>query len=153
VSVRQAAGTWPLHLAEGRERHGIIEPRAAIDAAGGHRLATSGPRQSTVVSRIKLHFGPRSEKYDREIQQLELRLEDLETNQAAVEPPPLMPAMVVLKQEARRKPARRPLPAELPRETETIAPAQEACPTAVASCAGSVKMCRRRWNMYQRGLK
>ena len=83
----------------------------------------------------RMHFGPRSEKYDRDIQQLELRLEDLETNQAAAEPPPLVAATVVLKQEARRKPARRPLPAELPRETETIAPAQEACP----ACGGKLR--------------
>jgi len=83
----------------------------------------------------RMHFGPRSEKYDRDIQQLELRLEDLETNQAAAEPPPLVPAAVVLKQEAPRKPARRPLPAELPRETETIAPAQEACP----DCGGKLR--------------
>src|SRR5215472_12020329 len=83
----------------------------------------------------RMHFGPRSEKYDRDIQQLELRLEDVETNQAAAEPPPLVPATVVLKQEAPRKPARRPLPAELPRETETIAPAQEACP----DCGGKLR--------------
>ena len=38
--------------------------------------------------------------------------------------------------ETRRKPARRPLPAELPRETETIAPAQEACP----DCGGTLRM-------------
>jgi transposase len=83
----------------------------------------------------RMHFGPRSEKYDRDIQQLELRLEDLETNQAAAEPPPLVAATVVLKQEARRKPARRPLPAELPRETETIAPAEEAC----SDCGGKLR--------------
>jgi transposase len=83
----------------------------------------------------RMHFGPRSERYDRDIQQLELRLEDLETNQAAAEPPPLVAATVVLKQEALRKPARRPLPAELPRETETIAPAQEACP----DCGGKLR--------------
>src|SRR5215470_8206147 len=68
----------------------------------------------------RMHFGPRSEKRDHEIQQLELRLEDLEANQAAAEPPPTVPATVV---RCSRKPARRPLPAALPRETETIAPA------------------------------
>jgi transposase len=83
----------------------------------------------------RMHFGPRSEKYDHDIQQLELRLEDLETSQAAAEPPSLVLATVALKQEAPRKPARRPLPAELPRETETIAPAQEACP----DCGGKLR--------------
>jgi transposase len=83
----------------------------------------------------RMHFGPRSEKYTHDIQQLELRLEDLEANQAAAEPPPILPATVVLKQQGRRKPARRPLPAALPRETETIAPKHEACP----DCGGTLR--------------
>ena len=52
----------------------------------------------------RMHFGPRSEKYDQDIQQLELRLEDLEGNQAAAEPEPTTAAV---KQYVRRKPARR----------------------------------------------
>jgi transposase len=84
----------------------------------------------------RMHFGPRSEKYNHDIQQLELRLEDLEANQAAAEPPPAVPATVALKQTAPLKPARRPLPAELPRETETIAPAQQACP----DCGGVLRL-------------
>jgi transposase len=83
----------------------------------------------------RMHFGARSEKYDRDIQQLELRLEDLEANQAAAEPPPTVSATVVLKQQAPRKPARRPLPAELSRETETIAPEHQACP----DCGGPLR--------------
>jgi transposase len=63
----------------------------------------------------RMHFGPSSEKYDRDLQQLELRLEDLEANQAAAEPPPIVVATVAWKQTARLKPARRPLPAKLPR--------------------------------------
>jgi transposase len=83
----------------------------------------------------RMHFGPRAEKFDRDIQQLELRLEDLEANQAAAEPLPT-PLATVASGETRRKPARRPLPAELPRETETIAPRQEACP----DCGGTLRM-------------
>jgi len=83
----------------------------------------------------RMHFGPRSEKHSHDIQQLELRLEELEAKQAAAEPPPTMPATVALKQQAARKPARRPLPAELPRETETIAPPHEACP----DCGGALR--------------
>ncbi len=41
----------------------------------------------------------------------------------------------MLKQEAPRKPVRRPLPPELPRETKTIAPVQEACP----GCGGKLR--------------
>jgi transposase len=88
-----------------------------------------------VLKLKRMHFGPSSEKYDRDLQQLELRLEDLEANQAAAEPPPIVPATVAWKQIAPLKPARRPLPAELPRETETIAPVQEACP----DCGGSLR--------------
>ena len=88
-----------------------------------------------IVKLKRMHFGPSSEKYDRDLQQLELRLEDLEANQAAAEPPPAIPATVAWKQTAPQKPARRPLPAELPRETETIAPAQEACP----DCGGTLR--------------
>ena len=88
-----------------------------------------------IVKLKRMHFGPSSEKYDGDLQQLELRLEDLEANQAAAEPPPIVPATVAWKQTAPLKPARRPLPAELPRETETIAPAQEACP----DCGGALR--------------
>lgn len=83
----------------------------------------------------RMHFGPRAEKFDRDIQQLELRLEDLEANQAAADPLPT-PLAAVASHQTRRKPARRPLPAELPRETETIAPKQEACP----DCGGTLRM-------------
>jgi transposase len=88
-----------------------------------------------IVKLKRMHFGPSSEKYDRDLQQLELRLEDLEANQAAAEPPAAVPATVAWKQTAPQKPARRPLPAELPRETETIVPAQEACP----DCGGTLR--------------
>jgi transposase len=83
----------------------------------------------------RMHFGPRSEKYDHDIQQLELRLEDLEASQAATEQASSIPAVIALKEQAARKPARRPLPAGLPRETETIAPEHKACP----DCGGTLR--------------
>ena len=83
----------------------------------------------------RMQFGPRSEKFDRDIEQLELRLEDLEANQAAAEPLPIQPATVALNSKTPRKPARHPLPAELPREIETITPRQEACP----DCGGTLR--------------
>jgi transposase len=101
-------------------------------------LAKQGEIESLKLLIVKLkrmHFGPSSEKRDRDIQQLELRLEDLEANQAATEPLPTTPATVASKQTAPVKPARRALPAELPRETETIAPAQKACP----DCGGALR--------------
>ena len=38
LSFRQAFGARTVHLAEGRERNRLSEPRAAVDAAGRHRL-------------------------------------------------------------------------------------------------------------------
>jgi hypothetical protein len=37
--VREEIGTRTIHLAAGDERRGFVEPGAAIDAAGGDRLA------------------------------------------------------------------------------------------------------------------
>ncbi len=70
-----------------------------------------------------------------DIAQLELHLEDLETNQAAAEPLPAQPAILAVNAKVPHKPARRPLPAELPRETEPIAPKQESCP----DCGGTLR--------------
>src|SRR5580692_362750 len=88
-----------------------------------------------VLKLKRMHFGPRSEKLPADIEQLELRLEDLETSQAAAEPLPTPPAIAAINEKAARKPARRPLPAELPRETETIAPTHDACP----DCGGKLR--------------
>ena len=72
-----------------------------------------------VLKLKRMQFGPRSEKLNRDIDQLELRV-------------PIQPANSA----APRKPARRPLPAELPREVETIAPKLEACP----DCGGRLRL-------------
>src|SRR6185437_11527832 len=88
-----------------------------------------------VLKLKRMHFGPRSEKLNGDIEQLELRLEDLEANQAAAEPRPMQPAAVTINETASRKPARRPFPAELPRETETIAPTHNECP----DCGGKLR--------------
>src|SRR5580692_11167864 len=80
----------------------------------------------------RMQFGRSSEKLDRQIEQLELRLEALQQNDAekvAALPEPLPSA----EQQARR--ARRPLPAHLPREVRTYPPKQEACP----DCGGKLK--------------
>src|ERR1041385_2162516 len=88
-----------------------------------------------VLKLKRMHFGQRSEKMNADIGQLELRLEDLETNQAAFDPLPAQLAVIAVNEKAARKPARRPLPAGLPREIETIAPKQEACP----DCGGTLR--------------
>lgn len=73
----------------------------------------------------RMQFGRKSEKLDRQIEQLELQLEDLEATQAAAAPaePESTPQA-----EKKTKPARRPLPENLPRETKRREPKQKACP-------------------------
>lgn len=88
-----------------------------------------------VLKLKRMHFGQKSEKMSADIDQLELRLEDLEANNAAVDALPAQLAITAVNGKAAKKPARRPLPAELPREVETIAPKQEACP----DCGGKLR--------------
>ena len=64
-----------------------------------------------LIAKLKrMQFGRSSERLDREIEQYELRLEELQTAQAEL-PPALKP-----KAEEKSKPVRRPLPNHLPRE-------------------------------------
>ncbi len=84
----------------------------------------------------QMQFGRKSEKLGQQIVQLELRLEDLQSGQAENahlhnEAPPADAAT----QPAKRKPARRPLPEHLPRETQTHAPQHTACP----ECGGALR--------------
>lgn len=82
----------------------------------------------------RMQFGRKSERLDKQIQQLELRLEDLEagpvrrpaqTGPAREQPPELRP-----------RPARKPLPEHLPRQTETYSPHHTACP----DCGSSLRL-------------
>ncbi len=78
-------------------------------------------------------FGRKSEKLQREIEQLELRLEDLEANRAENS------SSAHLASSARpiptAKPVRRPLPEHLPRETHRHEPQPQACP----ECGGALR--------------
>lgn len=77
-----------------------------------------------------LQFGRSSEKLDWQIEQLELRLEALQQNDAekvAALPEPLASA------EAVARPARRPLPAHLPREVRLIYQSTKLARTAAVS--------------------
>ncbi len=84
-----------------------------------------------VLKLKRMQFGRKSEKLDRQIGQLELRLEDLEWAPAA-QPEPSVSAAV---ETVPNKPARRPLPEALPRITKTHAPKRETCP----DCGGSLR--------------
>ncbi|TAK46496.1 MAG: IS66 family transposase [Xanthobacteraceae bacterium] len=79
-----------------------------------------------IIAKLKrLQFGYRSEKLDREIDQLELRLEELQVSAVA-------PAPVTVEKPAPQVPVRRPLPQHLPRARIEHTPAC-ACPDCGAT--------------------
>ena len=82
----------------------------------------------------RLHFGRKSEKLDCDIEQLELRLDELEATQADKMAGSQTPAVVVPNANA-AKPAWRPLAEHLPRETRKYPLKQTACP----DCGGELK--------------
>jgi transposase len=92
-------------------------------------------RLQTMIAHLRrMQFGRKSEKIDRQVEQLELELEELETAKAARldelerKLEPVKAAAVA----AVRKPVRRPLPNHLPREVETHRPASKDCPACGA---------------------
>jgi transposase len=80
----------------------------------------------------RLQFGRRSEKVQRQIEQLELRLEELEANKAA-ENTSDAPAAVA--PTFGTKPRRGPLPEHLPREVRRREPKETVCP----GCGGELR--------------
>src|SRR5271156_446280 len=79
----------------------------------------------------RAQFGRSSEKVNRQIEQLELRLGELEQTRAIEAESP----KVVAAEHVAARPARQPLPAHLRREVETYLPQQKACP----DCGGKLK--------------
>src|SRR5690349_11385034 len=79
----------------------------------------------------RMQFGRKSEKLERQIEQLQLRLEALQMDDAErVAVLPKQPEGV----ERMVRPVRRPLPPHLPREMQTILPKEETCP----DCGGAL---------------
>ncbi|MBB5058136.1 transposase [Granulicella aggregans] len=79
----------------------------------------------------RMLFGAKSEKVLRQIDQLELQLEELQAASAIEESKAVAPA----ERPAPAKPFRRPLPEHLPREVHTHMPGHEACP----DCGGRLR--------------
>lgn len=93
-------------------------------------------RLKLLIAKLRrMQFGRKSEKLDWQIEQLELKLDELvasRTQQAAASPVSPLAASAVNQE---RKRGRYRLPAHLPRETRKILPKQEACP----DCSGGLK--------------
>ena len=84
----------------------------------------------------RMQFGRKSEKLERQIEQLELRLEDLQLIRAVEEAPQTESGSAESSSPTTKvKPARRPLPAHLPRETQTHETKHSACP----GCGGELR--------------
>jgi len=84
----------------------------------------------------RMQFGRKSEKLQRQIEQLELRLEELESKRSEKEPTPPEPtSLPTAATLTRAKPARRPLPDHLPRETRRHEPKETVCP----QCQGELR--------------
>ena len=78
----------------------------------------------------RMQFGRKSEKLDHQIEQLELRLEDLQADDAEAERE-MQPADKALRQRAPRK----PLPEHLPRDGKVYLPETTDC----SACGGNLK--------------
>ena len=78
-----------------------------------------------MISQLRrMQYGPSSERFASHIEQLALRLDDLEIARAAKPAPTVTPEPAVTKP---ARPARKPLSDSLPRETEVLEPAEAAC--------------------------
>jgi transposase len=118
--------------------------QALLVAEHDERIATQERLQSReseiehlqlLIAKLRrMQFGRRSEKVQRQIEQLELRLEDLQAKQAEDAPPERYQPGGVSNLPS-SKPTRRPLPAHLPRETHQHKPAATFCP----DCGGALR--------------
>jgi transposase len=97
-----------------------------------HSKSTEIDNLKLLVEKLRrMHFGTKSEKILREVDQLELRLEDLEAAEVELAPP----SEPVAETAKRQRPARRSLPAALPREEQVLRPSETQC----GSCGGALR--------------
>lgn len=83
----------------------------------------------------RMQFGRKSEKVAWQIEQLQLRLDELEVSRAEQAPCSADKPVAVTDTPQTLKPVRRALPAHLPRQTRKILPGHTACP----ECGGELK--------------
>lgn len=89
-----------------------------------------------LIARLqRMQFGRKSEKLAQQIEQLELRLEELQSEPVEDSSPEAEPSVLINKDTASAKPARHPLPEHLPRQTRRHEPKESACP----DCGGVLR--------------
>jgi transposase len=108
----------------------LIEKQAALTARN-HEIENL---KLLILKLKRLKFGRSSEKLDRQITQLELRLEEMETAEAATSEQESEKSSTSRADSTRRKPSRGSFPPQLERETQTYAPKHAVCP----DCGGSL---------------
>jgi transposase len=118
------------------ERDGVVQQQLESIAQMQRTLqarALEIERLKLQIAKLKrMQFGSSSEKLDREIERLEMRLEELEATDGEAQ----VTAELEQKKVKPRKPStRRALPAHLPREDHIYEPAEVVCP----ECAGELK--------------
>ena len=87
-----------------------------------------------LIARLhRMQFGRKSEKLGQQIEQLELRLEELQTS--AAQDTKQSSGSSTPRAAGPAKPVRRPLPDHLPRRTRTLEPPESECP----DCGGKLK--------------
>ena len=103
-----------------------------------HLNAQEIERLKLIIEKYRrMIFGRKSEKLTGQLEQLELRLEELETAQAAEEAASeaAQPGSTSTVAKRRSRPARKPLPENLPREVVTHLPPHDCCP----DCGGVLR--------------
>lgn len=117
------------------EKNALLLRQQEMIAALKHDLSDKSAEIEQLKRQLaelrRLHFGQSSEKVKRQIVRLEKQLSELEEEhiQALAPRDPGVPAPL------RQSPARKPLPAELPREIQWLEPQEQACP----ECGGELK--------------
>jgi transposase len=114
------------------------ELRALILAQHEQLLSHEREIEHLKLLLVKLHrmqFGRKSEKLQRQIEQLELRLEELESSRSEKATPSELSTVATALPATTAKPARRPLPDHLPRQTRRHEPKETVCP----QCQGELR--------------
>jgi transposase len=122
-------------LIEAEEKLGTTQNELAVERAERSDDRALIAHLKLVIAKMKREkFGPRSEKSERLLNQLELQLEDLEATATEDELAAEKAAQATTNVKActRKKPARKPFPEHLPRE-RVIVPG----PTSCACCGGA----------------
>jgi transposase len=127
------------HAAESQQQAAELERRTAELQAARNGLQEQVLRNEQLKARLakllRERFGASSEKLRGAIEQLDLMLEDLETQIAETAPAePEPPAAPAANQPTRRKPVRKPLPEHLPRDV-----VEHAAPCACPDCGGALR--------------